>query len=119
MRRLRKVAISDNVQRAYEAVLEKNSINDMITYANLFRQSWNNGLDTNMVADDERQDSNLEWVKNYHVVISQDMLTEAKKDPDVLALVSVLSEEENNDLFNMLNEYVLSNAQQIADAIED
>jgi hypothetical protein len=119
MKRLRKIAISDNVQRVYEDIISNVTLNDMIKYANLFRQSWNNGLDTNMVDSSEKNDSNLEWVKNYHVVISQDMLTKAKKDPDVLALVSVLSEEENNDLFNMLNEYVLSNAQQIADAIED
>ena len=79
MRRLRKLAISDNVQRSYELVIQTTSIEDMIKYANLFRQSWNNGLDTGMVSRDEAEESKTEWVESYHMVISQDILTEAKK----------------------------------------
>jgi hypothetical protein len=118
MRRLRKLAISDNVQRSYELVIQTTSIEDMIKYANLFRQSWNNGLDTGMVSRDEAEESKTEWVESYHMVISQDILTEAKKNEEVLAQLSVLSEEEYNDLFNMINDYVLQHTEEIASAIE-
>jgi hypothetical protein len=118
MRRLRKLAISDNVQRSYELVMQTTSIEDMIKYANLFRQSWNNGLDTGMVSRDEAEESKTEWVESYHMVISQDILTEAKKNEEVLAQLSVLSEEEYNDLFNMINDYVLQHTEEIASAIE-
>jgi len=118
MKRLRKLAISDNVQRSYELVMQTTNIEDMIKYANLFRQSWNNGLDTGMVSRDEAEESKTEWIKSYHMVISQDILTEAKKNEEVLAQLSVLSEEEYNDLFNMINDYVLQHVDEIASAIE-
>jgi len=118
MRRLRKLAISNNVQRSYELVMQTTSVEDMIKYANLFRQSWNNGLDTGMDSRDEAEESKTEWVESYHMVISQDILTEAKKNEEVLAQLSVLSEEEYNDLFNMINDYVLQHVDEIASAIE-
>ena len=99
--------------------METTSLSDMIKYANLFRQSWNNGLDTNMIDPSEAKDSNEEWVRNYHTVISQDIISEAKKNDEIFAMISELSENEYNDLFDMVSKYVLDNVNEIAKAIEN
>ena len=118
---LRKTA-EDNYQlnRTYDILMNNNifSNEDIYKFTGHTYKSWENANLEGYI--EEHYDLFEEWLKDYAVAISQDIIEKAKNENDEFASnYSVLRNSEKEELLDKLNRYILNKHEEIEKAIKN
>lgn len=116
---LKKIA-EDNYQlnRTYDILMNDNLFTDDDVYESIGHMyvSWENANADGYI--EEHYDNFSEWLKDYVIATSQDIVTKARnKNEEFASDYSLLSDEEKEKLLEQLSKYLLSKSDEIEEHV--